>query len=107
MISRMTFCSAQPAMIRPARLGPIPLTSRLDAQHAKPVLLVMERGPLDEAGQNLRRRARLCSLEHAHEPLIGETPGVDKPFSPPAKSPTTAQPAVLCQLRSNYRGALG
>jgi hypothetical protein len=28
MISRITFCSAQPAMIRSARLGPIPVTSR-------------------------------------------------------------------------------
>jgi len=28
MISRMTFCSAQPAMIRSARFGPIPVTSR-------------------------------------------------------------------------------
>src|SRR5215471_19689715 len=27
IISRMTFCSAQPAMIRSARLGPIPVTS--------------------------------------------------------------------------------
>ena len=28
MISRMTFCSAQPAMIRAARFGPMPVTSR-------------------------------------------------------------------------------
>src|SRR5215467_1400068 len=28
MISRITFCSAQPAMIRSARLGPMPVTSR-------------------------------------------------------------------------------
>src|SRR5689334_21672297 len=28
MISRTTFCSAQPAMIRSARFGPIPVTSR-------------------------------------------------------------------------------
>ena len=28
MISRITFCSAQPAMIRAARFGPIPVTSR-------------------------------------------------------------------------------
>ena len=28
MISRMIFCSAQPAMIRVARFGPIPVTSR-------------------------------------------------------------------------------
>src|SRR5271169_52324 len=28
MISRITFCSAQPAMICPARLGPMPVTSR-------------------------------------------------------------------------------
>src|SRR5260370_29808957 len=28
MISRITFCSAQPAMIRSARFGPMPVTSR-------------------------------------------------------------------------------
>ena len=28
MISRITFCSAQPATMRAARLGPIPATSR-------------------------------------------------------------------------------
>ncbi len=28
MISRITFCSAQPAMMRAARLGPMPVTSR-------------------------------------------------------------------------------
>jgi hypothetical protein len=28
MISRMTFCSAQPATILSARFGPIPVTSR-------------------------------------------------------------------------------
>ena len=46
----------------------ITLAARLDAQHTKSVLLVMERDPLDEASQEFRGRARLCSLEHAHEP---------------------------------------
>src|ERR1051326_3202697 len=50
----------------PQHCDQVALATRLDAQYAKPVLLVMERHPLDEAGQDLCHRARLCSLQHAH-----------------------------------------
>ena len=45
----------------------ITLTARLDAKHAKPVLLIVEGHPFDKAGQDLCGRVRRRSLEHAHE----------------------------------------
>src|ERR1700758_5615440 len=51
MISRITFCSAQPAMIRSARFGPIPVTSR-----RAPRLLLddLEHGFAEGAGEGVR-----------------------------------------------------
>src|SRR5438477_1627592 len=48
----------------------ITLAARLDAQHAKPVLVVVERHPLDEAGQDLCGRAWRRSLSHGHPPNV-------------------------------------
>src|SRR5207248_5565324 len=48
----------------------LPLAARLDAQHAKPVLVVVERDPLDEAGQDLCGRTWRRSLSHGHPPNV-------------------------------------
>src|SRR5438067_10717689 len=48
----------------------ITLAARLDAQHTKSVLLVMERDPLDEAGQDLCGRTWRRSLSHGHPPNV-------------------------------------
>ena len=69
MISRTTFCSAQPAMIRAARLDELAggdhcyppddgdqvfLSARFDPEHAKPVLRIVEGHPLHCARQDFR-----------------------------------------------------
>src|SRR5436305_813917 len=48
----------------------LPLAARLDAQHAKAVLVVVERHPLDEAGQDLCGQVWRRSLEHGHPPNV-------------------------------------
>src|SRR5947207_777919 len=45
----------------------VALAACLHAQHAEPVLLVVESDPLDEASQDLRRRAHDRLLERQHE----------------------------------------
>ena len=42
----------------------VTLTTRLHAQHAEPVFLVVERDPLDQASQYLGERVRLPCLRH-------------------------------------------
>src|ERR1051325_10462327 len=50
----------------PQHRDQVALATRLDAQYTKPVLLVMERHPLDKAGQDLCGRVRCRALEHGH-----------------------------------------
>src|SRR5271167_3815416 len=79
MISRITFCSAQPATMRSARFGPIPVTSRRrpgflldDVEHgiaegAHQLLCVDRPDAADHPGAQILRdpfgRRRRCSLE--------------------------------------------
>src|SRR5437764_12722817 len=44
----------------------VTLAARFDAQHAKAVLVIVERHPLDQAGQDFLGRAWRRSLEHGH-----------------------------------------
>jgi hypothetical protein len=46
------------------RVTQVALTAGLHPQHAEPILLIVERDALDQAGQNFGRRVRLRSLRH-------------------------------------------
>src|ERR1044071_960917 len=61
----------------------VPLAARLHAQHAKPVLLIVECDAFDEAGEDLCGRACRRSLSHGHPPNVrkcsAETSRISRP----------------------------
>src|SRR5262249_57053259 len=67
----------------------VALAARLDAQHAKSVLLIMECDPLDEAGQDLRGRAGRCSLKHGHPGNVRKCTAWTSRICSQAPAPTT------------------
>src|SRR6266516_4236399 len=86
MISRTAFCSAQAAMMRPARIGPMPSTSRRRSGSASMTLPQAIRLRLDdvehlvaEGAQELLRIDRTNAADHCRGEVLLDA--LDRPTS--------------------------